>query len=207
MSTGDARSLMPTLASKVVAVDRALAGIPHAFGGALALAYAVDEPRATADIDLNVFVAVDGVAEVFAVLPVEVGRGPDDLRAATQDGQVRLDWQGTPLDLFFNVHPFHEMVGRRTRLVPFADTEIAVLDPTDLVVFKAFFSRSKDWVDIESVIATHSADNDDALRWVQRLLGEDSPAFRRLTDLVANPGPGEDEHEQARRLGSFGLLP
>ena len=30
------------------------AGIGHGFGGAIALAYAVDEPRATVGIDLNI---------------------------------------------------------------------------------------------------------------------------------------------------------
>ena len=42
---------------KIVAIEGALAlaDIPHAFGGANALAY-YGTPRATADIDLNVFV-------------------------------------------------------------------------------------------------------------------------------------------------------
>jgi hypothetical protein len=44
------------LDEKILAVGDALsrAGIPHAFGGALALAYYAT-PRATIDIDLNVF--------------------------------------------------------------------------------------------------------------------------------------------------------
>jgi len=44
----------PSLPEKVVAIDSALTGLPHAFGGALALAYYA-EPRATVDIDVNVF--------------------------------------------------------------------------------------------------------------------------------------------------------
>ena len=40
---------------------------PHAFGGALALAYYA-EPAATIDIDLNVFVAVDRFDDVAAPL-------------------------------------------------------------------------------------------------------------------------------------------
>src|SRR4029079_9320585 len=43
------------LAERIVALDEALADVPHAFGGALALAYYA-EPRATVDIDLNLFV-------------------------------------------------------------------------------------------------------------------------------------------------------
>src|SRR5262249_14713784 len=43
-----------SLPERILAIDRALVAVPHAFGGALALAYYA-EPRATVDIDLNVF--------------------------------------------------------------------------------------------------------------------------------------------------------
>src|SRR5947209_7381077 len=54
-----------TLAQRVLAIEGALPTIPHAFGGALALAYYA-EPRATIDIDLNVFVPVDRYPDVAA---------------------------------------------------------------------------------------------------------------------------------------------
>ena len=44
-----------TLAQRVEAIDAALSELPHAFGGALALAYYA-EPRSTIDIDVNVFI-------------------------------------------------------------------------------------------------------------------------------------------------------
>ena len=46
----------PALVGKVLALHRAFeaAGVIHAFGGALALAYWTADPRATADIDVNV---------------------------------------------------------------------------------------------------------------------------------------------------------
>lgn len=45
----------PGLADKLVAVHRSLdrAAVPHAFGGALALAYCTAEPRATMDLDAD----------------------------------------------------------------------------------------------------------------------------------------------------------
>ena len=51
---------------KIVAIERALvdAAIPHAFGGANALAYYAT-PRATADIDLNVFVPASRAVRVL----------------------------------------------------------------------------------------------------------------------------------------------
>ena len=49
----------PSLPEKVLLLEEGFAGrgIPHAFGGALALAYYAT-PRATVDIDVNVFVPV-----------------------------------------------------------------------------------------------------------------------------------------------------
>ena len=57
------------LDEKIVALENALegAGIPHAFGGAHALAYYAT-PRATHDIDLNVFVGADRAAELLRLL-------------------------------------------------------------------------------------------------------------------------------------------
>ena len=52
---------------------------PHAFGGALALAYYA-EPRATIDIDLNVFVPADRFPDVAAPL-VALGVAADDPEA------------------------------------------------------------------------------------------------------------------------------
>ena len=66
-STSRCRGERPTLAERVVALDAALADVPHAFGGALALAYYA-EPRATIDIDLNVFVPAERFEDVAAPL-------------------------------------------------------------------------------------------------------------------------------------------
>lgn len=95
------------------------AGLSHAFGGALALAWCVPEPRATADIDLNVFVPVD------------------------------------ELDL-----PF-----------------LACLD---LAVFKAFFDRGKDWVDIEQMLGAGAFDASDAIEILSRYLGPEDHRIARL---------------------------
>ena len=51
----------------MLAIDAALAKIPHAFGGALALAYYA-EPRATIDIDLNLFIPTNRFLEVTGPL-------------------------------------------------------------------------------------------------------------------------------------------
>ena len=57
---------MTGIPEKIVAIHQALdaADVPHAFGGALALAWCTERARGTIDIDLNVFVdaaqAADG---------------------------------------------------------------------------------------------------------------------------------------------------
>jgi len=65
---------MSGLADKIVEVHNALAKaeLPHAFGGALALAWCTQAARATIDIDVNLFVSVDQAADVFAQLPQAV---------------------------------------------------------------------------------------------------------------------------------------
>ena len=49
---------MSELVDKLFAIHDSLteAGIAHAFGGAIALAYCVEEPRGTRDLDVNIFV-------------------------------------------------------------------------------------------------------------------------------------------------------
>src|SRR5688572_33090851 len=110
----------PSLPEKVVAIDAALAGarIPHAFGGALALAYYA-EPRATIDVDVNVFlVPAAAVSVENALTPLGVVPHPD--RAALErDGQSRWQWDLTPVDLFFANHPIHDAMRDAARTVPF----------------------------------------------------------------------------------------
>jgi len=174
-----------TLPEKVVAIDRALAGVPHAFGGALALAYYA-EPRATIDIDVNVFVPVaeaPGVLDRLAAVGV-TGDQPAD--ALARDGQVRLWWDRNPIDLFFSYDPFHDAARDAARTVPFADTTIPVLAPDHLVVCKAVFDRPKDWVDIDAMLAADApVDAAEILRWVARITGPDDARFARLARVLA----------------------
>jgi hypothetical protein len=173
-----------TLVEKVLAVAAALADadLPFAFGGALALAYATEEPRGTRDIDVNVFVSPADVDAVFDALPVPVVHTTADRRAVARDEQVRLFWDDTPIDLFFAAHPMHHEAGSRRRWVDFAGTQIPVLAPLDLAVFKALFDRAKDWVDIETMRDSGTLDTRAAAAAVEALLGDD-PRVDRLRRL------------------------
>jgi hypothetical protein len=173
------------LAERLLAVHEALdeADFPHAFGGAIALGYCTLEPRGTRDLDVNVFVTLDRVKDVFAALPQAVTVTAFDLEKAEKDGQVRVWWEQTPVDVFFNVLPFHSEVARGVRQVSFAGRTIPVLGCTALAVFKAMFDRTKDWADIEAMIEAKTIDNGAAAAWIRQMAGEDAPEARRLEAL------------------------
>ena len=179
---------MSVLGERLLLIHRALdaAGLPHAFGGAIALAYCIPEPRGTRDIDVNVFVDADRAGEVFACLPPAIAAGPADIERVERDGQVRLRWSDDemPVDLFFDVHDYHRRVGARRVEVPFEGAVIPVLDCLSLTIFKALFNRTKDWADIEQVIEAHSIDPVEARVELEQLVGRDDPAAQRLASLL-----------------------
>jgi hypothetical protein len=180
---------MSLLGQRLLDVHDALskAGLPHAFGGAIALAYCTEEPRGTRDLDVNVFVDPARAREVFAALPDAVTVTDANIAAVERDGQVRVWWEDTPIDVFLDVHRFHAEVADSVRQVAFEGREIPVLDCTALAVFKALLNRTKDWADIEEMIAADALNLPHAAAWVERLLGSESPIARRLKSLSGSP--------------------
>jgi hypothetical protein len=175
-----------TLAQRVTAIHGALPDIPHAFGGALALAYYA-EPRATIDIDLNLFIPAERFGEVSEPLH-RLGVASDDPSVAAlvcRDGQARAMWDWTPIDLFFAYDPFHEAAAAARRSVPFADGSIPILGPEHLMVCKAVYNRPKDWVDIDSMLSNEvDIDVPEVLRWVGRLAGDEDPRYNRMAFVL-----------------------
>jgi hypothetical protein len=169
-------AIEPPLDIKVVRVARALddADLPFAFGGALALAYYA-EPRATIDLDVNVFVAPAAIARVTdALLSVGVAAGAADLRAARRVGAVRLWWDTTPIDVFLAYDAFHFSAAKRVRVVPFGPDAIRILAAEDLLVCKVIFDRRKDWIDVEQMLLLNAGSLDvaDVRRWIAAIVGE-----------------------------------
>jgi hypothetical protein len=183
----------PPLPEKVLAIHRQLdaAKIPHAIGGALALAYYA-EPRATVDVDINVFAPTDRwpqVSAALAALGVDVSV---DLAALERDGQVRLWWGRNAVDLFFSYDKFHEEMPRKARRVPFGDGTLQILSPEHLAVCKAMFDRVRDWIDIEQIlIATDPVDLDEIEGLLNRMVGEDDPRVGKLAEIKARLALGE----------------
>jgi hypothetical protein len=177
----------PALPDKVVALDRRLdeLRVAHAFGGALALAYYA-EPRATIDIDVNVFVAPAKLRELVRELTPLGVRAEADLDRGEREGQCRLWWGRTPIDLFFAYDELHEAMRRATRTVPFGDATLPVLAPEHLLVCKALYDRPKDWIDIEQVLVCEAnLDLAEARAWLARTAGAEDPRTARLEQTAA----------------------
>ncbi|MBK8293772.1 MAG: hypothetical protein IPK93_02980 [Solirubrobacterales bacterium] len=175
----------PSLVQKVTLAHQALtdAGIKHAFGGALALAY-YGEPRVTIDIDLNVFVGVDQINKVLGVFASQGAGDTVDRGSAERDEQVRIWWGRNPVDLFFSYDPFHDAMERSARLVTFDDGRIPILSPEHLIVCKVVFNRSKDWVDIEQILLGEGIlEKSEIFDWLNRILGTGDTRLERTTGL------------------------
>ncbi|HYB22586.1 MAG TPA: hypothetical protein VED41_02235 [Solirubrobacteraceae bacterium] len=175
------------LAAKIVSVHEMLDSlrVPHQFGGAVALAW-YRSPRATVDVDLNVTVAPKDAGPILGALShlgVSVSRS--NRAAIKRDGQARLDWDGSYLDLFFATLELHQEMARRSRQVSFGPVRIPILAPEHLVVCKAIFGRPKDWVDIEEMLAWGTeVDESEVMRWVDEILGAGSEQHARLHELL-----------------------
>lgn len=177
---------MSELVDKLFAIHDSLndASIPHAFGGAIALAYCVEEPRGTRDLDVNIFVDAIKAGPTLSHLPSGVTVTEEDVAKVERDGQTRLDWDGTPVDVFLNNVPLHEAVAGAVVWVPLAGREVPVLDCASLAIFKAFFDRTKDWADMEAIAQATPEDIDIAAATIAELVGQDDPAVKRLESLI-----------------------
>jgi hypothetical protein len=180
----------PSLPEKVIVIHESLtdAKVPHALGGALALAYYAD-PRATIDIDINVFVPTKRWREVVdALTELGVSANHLDPSALERDGQCRLWWGDNAVDLFFAYDPIHDEMRRQSRRVPFGGVTVSILSPEHLAICKTMFDRRKDWIDIEQMlIAGDDINVSEIERWLVRMVGASDPRVERLKALGATP--------------------
>ncbi len=178
------------LSARIVTVHEMLEslGVPHQFGGAIALAW-YRSPRATTDIDVNITLAPSEAAPVLGALRhLGVSISEADRATIARDGQARLDWEGSYLDLFFATLDLHQEMAERAREVSFGSVPIPILAPEHLIVCKAVFDRPKDWVDMEEILAWGTeVDAATVLDWIEKLLGVQSAQYVRLAALLGSP--------------------
>ena len=139
-------------------------GLPYAIGGAIALGfYAV--PRATVDVDVNIFVPpADQLARALIAL-ADAGFVAEEeesqLRArANAEGQFRGSIRGLRVDVFVPAIAYYGQLASRRRQVTLQGKPLWILSPEDLVVLKMMFFRRKDLADVEAVLRDQGASLD-----------------------------------------------
>lgn len=160
--------------------------LPHAFGGALALA-AWSGPRQTVDVDVAVFVGEEELPRVIDAIEragAAVNR-PDAQRSVAATGMFIADLARTRIDVFLATHPVHEEMGRRRRPVEVDGASLWFVSPEDLAILKLVYGRPKDLIDLERLFAACS-DLDVAYieSWLARIVPADDWRHGALTDLV-----------------------
>ena len=177
---------MSGLVEKLLTIHDALtdAGLAHAFGGSVALAYCAEEPRISRKLVVNVFVDASKAEPVLVSMPFAVGRQGKAIAKVKRDGEVRLDWQGTPVQVFLNSLPIHDSAAASVVWVPLGRREIPVIGCATRTVFKALMDRTKDWADIEGIAIATPEDIEEAAATIADLVGEDDPAHQKLKALV-----------------------
>ena len=133
---------------------------------------------------MNLFAPAADPEPALAALPSSVAWTPRDSAAISRDGQVRLWWGDTPIDLFFDYAPIHRDAAKARRTVPFEGEQIQVLAPLELAVFKAMFDRTRDWADIEEMIAAGSLDPDELHQALRGMAGADDDRHRRVEEAA-----------------------
>ena len=183
-SAGELGDLTPMIVSLHEMLDSA--GVSHQFGGAIALAW-YRNPRATTDIDVNLTVPPEAAEPVLGLLGrLGVTVTPEDRAAIAQDGQARLDWCGSYLDVFFATLDLHLEMAERARLVRFGPVDIPILAPEHLIACKAIFDRPKDWLDIAEILRWGTeVDVTRTLYWVSEILGPEAEQYARLAELLS----------------------
>ncbi|MHB8450384.1 MAG: hypothetical protein ACYDAQ_08050, partial [Mycobacteriales bacterium] len=119
----------------------------------------------------------------LAALPPEVVATEEDRALLERVGQARLWWENTPVDIFLNTTQFHEQVASRVHLEPFAGEHLPFLACHDLAVFKAFYSRTRDWADLEAMVAAGSLDVSAVTGVLVGFLGADDDRIEHLQSL------------------------
>ncbi|MEM9621823.1 MAG: hypothetical protein AAF993_09255 [Pseudomonadota bacterium] len=177
------------LVEKIIACHTRLkaADIPHAFGGALALAWCTAAARGTIDIDINLLAGKERITDVLSALAPEVAHTTKDIKRLQRDLQHRLWWEHTPVDLFFNSTSYHADLSQRVRWEQFAEHRVPFLSCADLAVFKVFFDRSKDWADLEAMRDAGTLDVQFVAGVISHYLGVEDSRLARLMELAGEP--------------------
>jgi len=154
-------------------------GIDYAIGGALALV-AWGAPRATADVDISVFVDTPELHRVIGALERAGVMVPADAaKEIERIGMFRGQLGRTPIDVFLSAHPHqHAMRESRCLMELTEGVERWFVSAEDLVVLKVIYGRPKDDIDLQRLLAVRTdLDLDYVEGWLTKMV---PPEDRRL---------------------------
>ncbi len=113
------------------------------------------EPRLTVDVDITILTGF-GSEEVFVdALLKEFSSRRDDARAFALSARVLLlrNVQDIPLDIALGAIPFEERsILRASRYSVGNQQELITCSAEDLIVYKCFANRDRDWADVEGIL-------------------------------------------------------
>jgi hypothetical protein len=181
----------PVDAALRIAAALERAGISYALGGALAYGiWAV--PRATVDVDVNVFLDASGLDAAFDAL-TQAGVEVDSAAARARnerDGMFVGRFGPFRVDVFTPSIEFSREA-ERTRVRRVLDGRQAwFLSAEAIAVFKLLFFRGKDLVDLERLVALHAELDVAAVRrHIVSMMGDDDERVARWDRLVAELRP------------------
>jgi hypothetical protein len=164
-------------------------GVSYAIGGALAYSF-WGIPRATMDVDINVFVELEAVDPVFSAL-ADVGIAVDSgaARSATQSrGMFEAMLGPVRIDVFLPSIPFSWESERTRKRQLLEGHPVWVLSAEAIAVFKLLFFRPKDVLDLERLIAVQGPNLDRAYirAHITDMMGDDDVRVVRWDELVAS---------------------
>ena len=112
------------------------------------------EPRLTQDVGLTVLTGFGGEERyIDALLDRFHGRREDARQFAVQYRVLLLDAGAVPIDVALGAMPFEERAVSRATAWSLSDVHtIRTCCAEDLIVFKAFAGRDKDWLDVEGIV-------------------------------------------------------
>jgi hypothetical protein len=168
------------------------AQVPYAIGGALAYGqYGI--PRATNDVDINIFLEPSALGPALEVLR-SAGLAFDSnaaIRDAMATGMFEAHIGPFRLDVFTPSVAFSWEAERTRRTFKIDGHEVCFLSPESLCVFKLLFFRGKDLVDLERLVTVMGSALDTAYvrRHIVEMMGEEDPRTSAWDKLVRENMP------------------
>jgi hypothetical protein len=149
------------------------------------------EPRLTQDVDLTLLTGF-GTEEAFvSMLLADFRARRMDARDFAARYRVLLleSGGGTPIDIALGAMPFEERaINRASDFTIGPGIVLFTCSAEDLVVFKAFAARDRDWLDIEGIALRQGSRLDETLIWAELAplleLKEDQLSAERLRRIL-----------------------